>query len=192
MPTEDVKSDVAPEEDATPKTDDGIDWEVIHKTPHFQSIIADYNKRAKAAEAALAEQAKAQAKAEDEKLAQQAEWQKLAEKREKEAAEALAQLAEERRQRQHDTKRRAVEDAARQHEPAFVPEAIPVLLRMVELDELPDDDTLPKAVQDAVKALAKANLYMLQTARTDPGSPPGRKPAGGAGKPTGTGKPMGL
>ena len=59
-----------------------------------------------------------------------------------------------------------------------MPEAIPILLRMVELDELPDDDTLPKAVQDAVKAFAKANPYMLQTTRSDPGSPPGRKPAG--------------
>lgn len=162
-------------------------WEDVFKHPRFKEL----QKQAKEALAALAAQQAAQAKAEDEKLAQQAEWQKLAEKREKEAAEALAQLAEERRQRLHDTKRRAVEDAARQHEPAFVPEAIPVLLRMVELDDLPDDDTLPNAVQDTVKALAKSNTYMLQTARNDPGSPPGRKPAGAA-KPTGTGKPMGL
>ena len=70
-------------------------------------------------------------------------------------------------------------------------EAIPVLLRMVELDELPDDDTLLTAVQNTVKALAKANPYMLQTTRSDPGSPPGRKPAG-INKPTGTGRPMGL
>jgi hypothetical protein len=136
------------------------------------------------------QQAQAEA-AEDDKLKQQAEWQKLAEKREKEAADALAQLAAERQGRHNDTKRRAVEDAARQHDPAFVAEAIPVLLRMVELDELPDDDTLPKAVQDAVKALAKANPYMLQTTRSDPGSPPGRKVAG-AMTITSTGKPMGI
>ena len=192
MPTEEVKDDgsVTVTGQAQPVTAPDAppaNWEDVFKHPRIKEAL----QAAKEAKAALEAQKLAQAKAEDDKLAQQAEWQKLAEKREKEAAEALAQLAAERQGRQHDTKRRAVEDAARQHDPAFVAEAIPVLLRMVELDELPDDDTLPKAVQDAVKALAKANPYMLQTTRSDPGSPPGRKPAG-ISKPTGTGRPMGL
>ena len=179
MPTEELQSDgtvtvtgqatTPPAPDAPPAT-----WEAIFTHPRIKEAL----KEAKDAKAALAAQQAAQAKAEDDKLAQQAEWQKLAEKREKEAAEALAQLSEERMARQRDTKRWTVEKAAQQHDPAFVPEAIPILLRMVELDELPDDDTLPKAVQDAVKAFAKANPYMLQTTRSDPGSPPGRKPAG--------------
>ena len=194
MPTEDLQNDgtitVTGQAQPAPIATDGppASWDEIFKHPRIKEAL----KEAKEAKAALEAQKQAQAAAEDDKLRQQAEWQKLAEKREKEAADALAQLSEERLGRQRDTKRRTVEDAARQHEPAFVAEAIPVLLRMVELDELPDDDTLPNAVQVAVKALAKANPYMLQTTRTDPGSPPGRKPVGGAGKPTGTGKPMGI
>ncbi len=180
MPTEDLQSDgavtVTGQAQPAPVATDGppASWDDIFKHPRIKEAL----KEAKDAKAALAAQQAAQAKAEDDKLAQQAEWQKLAEKREKEAAEALAQLSEERMARQRDTKRWTVEKAAQQHDPAFVPEAIPILLRMVELDELPDDDTLPKAVQDAVKAFAKANPYMLQTTRSDPGSPPGRKPAG--------------
>ena len=192
MPTEELQSDgtvtvtgqapTPPAPDAPPAS-----WDEIFKHPRIKEAL----QAAKEAKAALEAQKLAQAAAEDDKLKQQAEWQKLAEKREKEAADALAQLAAERQGRHNDTKRRAVEDAARQHDPAFVAEAIPVLLRMVELDELPDDDTLPNAVQNTVKALAKANPYMLQTTRSDPGSPPGRKPAG-AMTITSTGKPMGI
>ena len=193
MPTEETKDDgavaVTTQAQPAPVATDGppASWDEIFKHPRIKEAL----KEAKDAKAALAAQQAAQAKAEDDKLAQQAEWQKLAEKREKEAADALAQLAEERMARQRDTKRWTVEKAAQQHDPAFVPEAIPILLRMVELDELPDDDTLPNAVQDAVKAFAKANPYMLQTTRSDPGSPPGRRVAGPV-QVTGTGKPMGI
>ena len=192
MPTEDLQSDGTTTVSASAQPVTAPDgppdsWDKVFQHPRIKESL----KEAKEAKAALVAQQQAQAKAEDDKLAQQAEWQKLAEKREKEVAEALAQLSEERMERQRDTKRWTVEKAAQQHEPPFVPEAIPILLRMVELDELPDDDTLPKAVQDAVKAFAKANPYMLQTTRSDPGSPPGRRVAGPATI-TGTGKPMGI
>ena len=180
MTTEETKQDVAPQGDAADVTQssDGIDWETIYKTPQFQSVVADYKKRTKAAEAALAARDAAQAAAEDAKLKEQGDHQKIAEKLAQELQDTKVLLEAATTGRQRDTKRWTVEKAAQQHDPAFVPEAIPILLRMVELDELPDDDTLPKAVQDAVKAFAKANPYMLQTTRSDPGSPPGRKPAG--------------
>ena len=193
MTTEETKQDVAPQGDAADVTQssDGIDWETIYKTPQFQSVVADYKKRTKAAEAALAARDAAQAAAEDAKLKEQGDHQKIAEKLAQELQDTKVLLEAATTGRQRDTKRWTVEKAAQQHDPAFVPEAIPILLRMVELDELPDDDTLPKAVQDAVKAFAKANPYMLQTTRSDPGSPPGRRVAGPV-KITGTGKPMGI
>lgn len=193
MTTEETKQDVAPQGDAADVTQssDGIDWETIYKTPQFQSVVADYKKRTKAAEAALAARDAAQAAAEDAKLKEQGDHQKIAEKLAQELQDTKVLLEAATTGRQRDTKRWTVEKAAQQHDPAFVPEAIPILLRMVELDELPDDDTLPKAVQDAVKAFAKANPYMLQTTRSDPGSPSGRRVAGPV-KITGTGKPMGI
>ena len=193
MTIEETKQDVAPQDGAAGVTQssDGIDWETIYKTPQFQSIVADYKKRTKAAEAALAARDAEQAAAEDAKLQEQGEHQKRADRLAQELQDTKVLLEAATTGRQRDTKRWTVEKAAQQHDPAFVPEAIPILLRMVELDELPDDDTLPKAVQDAVKAFAKANPYMLQTTRSDPGSPPGRRVAGPV-KITGTGKPMGI
>ena len=193
MTTEETKQDVAPQGDAADVTQssDGIDWETIYKTPQFQSIVAGYKNEAKEAKAALAAKDAAQVAAEDAKLKEQGDHQKRAEKLAQELQDTKTLLEAATVGRQRDTKRWTVEKAAQQHDPAFVPEAIPILLRMVELDELPDDDTLLRAVQDAVKAFAKANPYMLQTTRNDPGSPPGRKPAGPV-KITGTGKPMGI
>lgn len=191
MPTEEVKSDVAPEEAATPQPDDGIDWDAIHKTPHFQSIIADYNKRAKAAEAALAAKEKAEAKAAEDKLKKDAEWQQLYETTEAAAAKLKDELDATHAAMARREKQLAIQDAARQHDPPFITEAIGDVLILIQADELPDGDELPKAAAAQVKALAKAKPWLLSTARTDPGSPPGRKPAGTA-KITGTGKPMGL
>jgi hypothetical protein len=193
MPTEELQSDgtvtVTGQAQPAPVVTDGppASWDEIFKHPRIKEAL----QAAKDAKAALAKRDAEQAAAEDEKLKLQGEHEKRAEKLAQELQETKALLDAVNLSRQHDTKRRAVEDAARQHEPAFVAEAIPVLLRMVELDELPDDDTLPKAVQDAVKALAKANPYMLQTTRSDPGSPPGRRVAGPVTI-TGTGKPMGI
>ena len=192
MPPEDVKIDVAPEADATTTTGDGVDWDTIYKTPQFQSVVADYKKRAKAAEAALAAQQAAQAKAAEDKLKEEAKWQQLYETAEAAAANLKNELQQTQAAMLRREKQLALQDAARSHEPPFIAEALGDVLILIQADELPDGDELPKAAQSKVKALAEAKPWLLQTTRSDPGSPPGRKPAGGAGKPTGTGKPMGL
>ena len=192
MPTEDVKIDVAPEADATTTTGDGVDWDTIYKTPQFQSVVADYKKRAKAAEAALAAQEAAQAKAAEDKLKEEAKWQQLYETTEAAAAKLKDELQQTQAAMLRREKQLALQDAARSHEPPFIAEALGDVLVLIQADELPDGDELPKAAAAQVKALATAKPWLLQTTRSDPGSPPGRKPAGSAGKPTGTGKPMGL
>ena len=192
MPPEDLEKDVASGDDVTTTTGDGVDWDTIYKTPQFQSIVADYKKRAKAAEAALAAQQEAQAKAAEDELKEQAKWQQLYETTEAAAAKLKAELQQAHASMARREKQLAIQDAARSHEPPFIAEAIGDVLVLIQADELPDGEDLPKAAQSKVKALAEAKPWLLQTTRSDPGSPPGRKPAGGAGKPTGTGKPMGL
>ena len=192
MPPEDLEKDVASGDDVTTTTGDGVDWDTIYKTPQFQSIVADYKKRAKAAEAALAAQQEAQAKAAEDELKKQAKWQQLYETTEAAAAKLKAELQQAHASMARREKQLAIQDAARSHEPPFIAEAIGDVLVLIQADELPDGEDLPKAAQSKVKALAEAKPWLLQTTRSDPGSPPGRKPAGGAGKPTGTGKPMGL
>ena len=192
MPPEDLEKDVASGDDVTTTTGDGVDWDTIYKTPQFQSIVADYKKRAKAAEAALAAQQEAQAKAAEDELKEQAKWQQLYETTEAAAAKLKAELQQAHASMARREKQLAIQDAARNHEPPFIAEAIGDVLLLISVDDLPDGDELSKSAAAQVKALATAKPWLLSTARNDPGSPPGRKPAGGAGKPTGTGKPMGL
>jgi len=192
MPPEDLEKDVASGDDVTTTTGDGVDWDTIYKTPQFQSIVADYKKRAKAAEAALAAQQEAQAKAAEDELKEQAKWQQLYETTEAAAAKLKAELQQVHASMARREKQLAIQDAARSHEPPFIAEAIGDVLLLISVDDLPDGDELSKSAAAQVKALATAKPWLLSTARNDPGSPPGRKPAGGAGKPTGTGKPMGL
>jgi hypothetical protein len=192
MPPEDLEKDVASGDDVTTTTGDGVDWDTIYKTPQFQSIVADYKKRAKAAEAALAAQQEAQAKAAEDELKEQAKWQQLYETTEAAAAKLKAELQQAHASMARREKQLAIQDAARSHEPPFIAEAIGDVLLLISVDDLPDGDELSKSAAAQVKALATAKPWLLSTARNDPGSPPGRKPAGGAGKPTGTGKPMGL
>lgn len=192
MPPEDLEKDVASGDDVTTTTGDGVDWDTIYKTPQFQSIVADYKKRAKAAEAALAAQQAEQAAAEQAKLKEQQQWQQLYETTEAAAAKLKAELQEAQQAMQRRERQLAIQDAARNHEPPFIPAAIGDVLLLIQPDDLPDGDDLPKAAQAKVKALAESKPWLLQTVRSDPGSPPGRKPAGSTGKPTGTGKPLGL
>jgi len=192
MPPEDLEKDVASGDDVTTTTGDGVDWDTIYKTPQFQSIVADYKKRAKAAEAALAAQQAEQAAAEQAKLKEQQQWQQLYETTEAAAAKLKAELQQAHASMARREKQLAIQDAARSHEPPFIAEAIGDVLLLISVDDLPDGDELSKSAAAQVKALATAKPWLLSTARNDPGSPPGRKPAGGAGKPTGTGKPMGL
>lgn len=169
---------------------DGVpqSWEDVFKHPRFKEL----QRTAKEAQAALAAHQEAQAKAAEDELKEQAKWQQLYETTEAAAAKLKAELQQAHASMARREKQLAIQDAARSHEPPFIAEAIGDVLLLISVDDLPDGDELSKSAAAQVKALAEAKPWLLQTTRSDPGSPPGRKPAGGAGKPTGTGKPMGL
>lgn len=169
---------------------DGVpqSWEDVFKHPRFKEL----QKQAKEAQAALAAQQAAQEAAEQAKLKDQQKWQQLYETTEAAAAKLKNELQQAQAAMLRREKQLALQDAARSHEPPFIAEALGDVLILIQADELPEGDELPKAAQSKVKALAEAKPWLLQTTRSDPGSPPGRKPAGSAGKHTGTGKPMGL
>ena len=169
---------------------DGVpqSWEDVFKHPRFKEL----QRTAKEAQAALAAQQAAQEAAEQAKLKDEAKWQQLYETTEAAAAKLKNELQQTQAAMLRREKQLALQDAARSHEPPFIAEALGDVLVLIQADELPDGDELPKAAAAQVKALAEAKPWLLQTTRSDPGSPPGRKPAGSAGKPTGTGKPMGL
>jgi type II secretory pathway pseudopilin PulG len=177
-------------EPAQPAPANGVPatWEDVFKHPRFKEL----QRTAKEAQAALEAQKQAQADAEQAKLKEQEDWKRLFETTEAAAAKLKAELDATHAAMTKREKQLAIQDAARSHEPPFIAEAIGDVLLLIQVDELPDGDELPKAAAQHVKALATSKPWLLQTARTDPGSPPGRKPAGSAGKPTGTGKPMGL
>ena len=193
MTTEETKQDVAPQGDAADVTQfsDGIDWETIYKTPQFQSIVAGYKKEAKEAKDALAAKDAAQSEAEQAKLKEDAKWQQLYETAEVAAKKLKDELDAKNAAMLRREKQLAIQDAARSNDPPFIAEAISDVLLLIATDELPDGDELPKAAAAQVKALAKAKPWLLQTTRSDPGSPSGRKPAGTATI-TSTGKPMGI
>jgi len=192
MPTEDLQSDgtvtvtgqaqpvAAP--DAPPAS-----WDEIFKHPRFKEL----QRTAKEAQAALTAQQQAQAEAEQAKLKEQAEWKQLYETAEVAAKKLKDELDAKTTAMQRREKQLAIQDAARSHEPPFITEAISDVLLLIPVDELPDGDDLSKAAAAQVKDLAKAKPWLLQTTRSDPGSPPGRKVAG-AMTITSTGKPMGI
>lgn len=163
-------------------------WEDVFRHPRFKEL----QKAAKEAQAALAAQQAAQAEAEQAKLKEQEDWKRLFETTEAAAKKLKDELDAKNAAMLKREKQLAIQDAARSHEPPFIAEAIGDVLLLVPVDELPEGDDLAKAAQAQVKALAKAKPWLLQQPRNDPGSPAGRKPAGGMGKPTGTGKPMGI
>ena len=180
MPTEDLQSDgavtVTGQAQPAPVATDGppASWDEIFKHPRFKEL----QKAAKEAQAALAARDAAQAKAEDDKLKEQAKYQQLYETAEKRAAQLKDELDAKNAAMLRREKQLAIQDAARSNDPPFIPEAIGDVLLLIQADELPDGDELPKAAAAQVKALAKAKPWLLQTTRSDPGSPPGRKPAG--------------
>lgn len=160
------------------QTADGVpqSWEDVFKHPRFKEL----QKQAKEAQAALAAQQEAQAEAEQAKLKEQAEWKQLYETTEAAAAKLKQELEQTRAAMLRREKQLALTDAARSHEPPFIAEALGDVLILISVDDLPDGDDLPGAAQAKVKELAKQKPWLLQTTRTDPGSPPGPKLAGKA------------
>ena len=193
MPTEDLQSDgavtVTGQAQPAPVATDGppASWDEIFKHPRFKEL----QKAAKEAQAALAAQQQAQSEAEQAKLKEQAEWKQLYETAEIAAKKLKDELDAKTSAMLRREKQLAIQDAARSHEPPFITEAISDVLLLIRVDELPDGDDLAKAAAAQVKDLAKAKPWLLQTTRSDPGSPPGRKVAG-AMTITSTGKPMGI
>lgn len=193
MPTEDLQSDgtvtVTGQAQPAPVATDGppASWDEIFKHPRIKEAL----QAAKEAKAALAAQQQAQAEAEQAKLKEQAEWKQLYETAEVAAKKLKDELDAKTTAMQRREKQLAIQDAARSHEPPFITEAISDVLLLIPVDELPDGDDLSKAAAAQVRDLAKAKPWLLQTTRSDPGSPPGRKVAG-AMTITSTGKPMGI
>ena len=160
---------------ATPATDaPPATWEAIFTHPRIKEAL----QAAKDAKAALAAQQAAQAEAEQAKLKEEAKWQQLYETAEVAAKKLKDELDAKTTAMARREKQLAIQDAARSNDPPFIPEAIGDVLLLIQADELPEGDELPKAAAAQVKALAKAKPWLLQTTRSDPGSPPGRKPAG--------------
>lgn len=193
MPTEELQADgtvtVTGQAQPAPVATDGppASWDEIFKHPRFKEL----QKAAKEAQAALAAQQQAQSEAEQAKLKEQAEWKQLYETAEVAAKKLKDELDAKTSAMLRREKQLAIQDAARSHEPPFIAEAIGDVLVLISVDDLPDDDELAKAAAARVKDLAKSKPWLLQTTRSDPGSPPGRKVAGPV-KITGTGKPMGI
>ena len=192
MPTEETTEGgavaVTAQAQPVPATDGPPDsWDKVFQHPRFKEL----QKAAKEAQAALAAQQQAQSEAEQAKLKEQAEWKQLYETAEVAAKKLKDELDAKNAAMLKREKQLAIQDAARSHEPPFIAEAIGDVLLLIATDELPDGDELPKAAAAQVKALAKAKPWLLQTTRSDPGSPPGRKVAG-AMTITSTGKPMGI
>lgn len=194
MPTEETKDDgtvtVTGQAQPAPVATDGppASLDEVFKHPRFKEL----QKATKEAQAALAAQQAAQAEAEQAKLKEQAKWQELYETTEKRAAQLKDELDAKTAAMSKREKQLAVKEAARSNDPPFIAEAIDDILLLIQVDELPDGDELPRSAAARVKEIAKIKPWLLQTTRTDPGSPPGRRPVGGVGKPTGTGKPMGI
>lgn len=152
-------------------------WDEVFQHERFKQLV----KRAKEAETALEKLARSQEEAEQAKLKEQQRFQELFEKEQQRAAALAGELEQARRDAANERRRRAVEDAARAHEPRFLPDALKDLALFIDLDalEIGEDGTV-KGVEAAVKNLAKERPYMLESKRQDPGSPPGPKPAGTA------------
>lgn len=164
-------------------------WDEVFQHDRFKQLV----KRAKEAEAALEKTARDQEAAEAAKLKEQQRYEELYQKAEAKAAELEQRLTETQRATLNERKRRAVEDAARTHEPAFSKEALADVMVFVDLESLEvGEDGAVKGVEAAVKALAKEKPYMLEQKRTDPGSPAGRKTAGAPQPQQRPGRPLTL
>lgn len=172
----------APAIDAPPAT-----WEDVFKHPRFKEL----QKAAKDAQAALEAQRQEQEQAEQDKLAEQQQFQALWQKAQERTKELESELAAATAKAQQQQREAAIKEAARSHEPPFLTEALPDLLRLIDLDGFDPEGDLDKQAAGMVAAFAKSRPWLLQSPRSDPGSPPGRKLAGPS-KVSGTGKPMGL
>lgn len=150
-------------------------WDEVFQHERFKTLL----KRAKDAETALEKTAKEREEAEQAKLKEQQRFQELYEKSEARAAALDNELKTARQAALDDRKRAALLDQARSHEPPFSAQALQDVTMFVDLAALEvGDDGKVKGVEQAIRDLAKAKPYMLEQKRTDPGSPPGRKPAG--------------
>lgn len=164
-------------------------WDEVFQHERFKGLL----KRAKEAEAALEKQAKDRESAEAAKLAEQQRFEELYQKEQAKAQKLADDLRQAQLTALNDRKRRAVQDAARTHEPAFSKEALADVMVFVDLESLEvGEDGAVKGVEAAVKALAKEKPYMLEQKRTDPGSPAGRKTAGAPQPQQRPGRPLTL
>lgn len=149
-------------------------WDEIFQHDRFKTLI----KRAKDAESELEKIKRQTDEAEQTKLKEQQRYQELYQKEQQRAAALDADLQAARQAAQNDKKLRALEAAARAHEPPFSAQALNDVSLFVDLAALDvGDDGKIKGVEAAIRDLAKSRPYMLEPRRQDPGSPGPQKQA---------------
>ena len=152
-------------------------WEEIFQHDRFKQLVD----RAKKAEAALEKTAKDREAAEQAKLLEEKRFQEAFEKERARAAHLEQDLQGERQRALNERKARAVQDAARAHEPPFSAQALQDVTMFVDLAVLEvGEDGKVKGAEQAIKELAKNRPYMLEAKRQDPGSPAARRSTGPA------------
>lgn len=164
-------------------------WDDIFQHERFKTLL----KRAKDAEIALDKLNKQRDESEQSKLKEQQRFQELYEKEQQRAAALEADLQGARQAALNDKKLRALEAAARAHEPPFSAQALNDVSRFVDLATLEvGDDGKVNGIEAAIRDLAKSRPYMLEQRRQDPGSPGAQRPAAGVSKPDPKRRPMTL
>jgi len=166
----------------TPPSLSDEQWELAFQHPRFKDLA----KRAKEAEARLKEREQAERDAAKEELKAKQEFAKLYEQAQDEVVALKAELDDLRAAQIAGAKRQAVALAARKA--GLNDRAADDAHLFVRLDDINlADDGSPDMAQVAklVKALAQERPYLVEK-RSDPGTPPGRKPAPGQ---AGSGQP---
>lgn len=152
-------------------------WDEIFQHERFKTLL----KRAKDAESAVEKAARERDETEQAKLKEQKRYEELYQKEQQRAAALEADLQGARQAALNDKKQRALEAAARAHEPPFSAQALNDVALFVDFDALQvGENGTVTGVEAAIRDLAKSRPYMLEQRRQDPGSPGAQKPATGA------------
>lgn len=151
-------------------------WDEIFQHERFKTLL----KRAKDAESALEKTHRERNESEESKLKEQKRFEELFQKEQQRAVALEAELQGARQAALNDKKQRALEAAARAHEPPFSVQALNDVALFVDFEALQvGENGAVTGVEAAIRDLAKSRPYMLEQRRQDPGSPGAQKPAAG-------------
>lgn len=151
-------------------------WDDIFQHERFKTLL----KRAKDAETALEKTHKERNESEESKLKEQKRFEELFQKEQQRAAALEMDLQSARQAALNDKKQRALEAAARAHEPPFSAQALNDVALFVDFEALQvGENGAVTGAEAVIRDLAKSRPYMLEQRRQDPGSPGAQKPAAG-------------